>query len=74
MGLSDNWLGYVCVFRLFGWFRRWLQHQGSTHCELCKHEFQFAPVYAADAPERLSYFELIQGAHAHTDRMQLIGR
>jgi len=33
---------------------QWLQHSGKEACELCKHKFQFKPVYAEDAPTDIS--------------------
>ncbi len=29
---------------------QWLQHSGKDSCELCKHKFDFRPVYAEDTP------------------------
>ncbi|KAK9813248.1 hypothetical protein WJX72_011401 [[Myrmecia] bisecta] len=40
---------------------RWLTHSGHRHCELCKHEFSFTPVYREDAPMRLTWLELLSG-------------
>eukprot|EP00879_Flechtneria_rotunda_P007361 GHRR01007722.1.p1 GENE.GHRR01007722.1~~GHRR01007722.1.p1 ORF type:complete len:483 (+),score=231.52 GHRR01007722.1:81-1529(+) len=39
----------------------WLQHSGNTHCEVCKHQFVFTPVYAKDAPAMLPWNELLWG-------------
>ena len=38
---------------------RWLEHSGSDRCELCGFVFRFDPVYAEDAPERVSLPTLI---------------
>ncbi|KAF6256292.1 hypothetical protein COO60DRAFT_1702419 [Scenedesmus sp. NREL 46B-D3] len=40
----------------------WLEHSSSTgHCEVCKHKFEFTPLYAKDAPTTLPWHELAFG-------------
>ncbi|KAF8073198.1 SUD1 [Scenedesmus sp. PABB004] len=39
----------------------WLEHSGNTHCEVCKHEFKFTPIYRDDAPLKLPWHELAAG-------------
>ncbi|EKX54212.1 hypothetical protein GUITHDRAFT_160839 [Guillardia theta CCMP2712] len=39
----------------------WLARTGSTKCELCHQPFIFSPVYAPNAPERLSPYEFTAG-------------
>lgn len=33
---------------------QWLQHSNKDSCELCKYKFQFKPVYAENAPQKVS--------------------
>ncbi|KAJ8599707.1 hypothetical protein CTAYLR_004735 [Chrysophaeum taylorii] len=37
---------------------QWLEHSGNDRCELCGYTFEFAPIYAEDAPRRVSVFVL----------------
>ncbi|DBA04791.1 TPA: hypothetical protein N0F65_004428 [Lagenidium giganteum] len=38
---------------------QWLEHSGKTFCELCRHEFEFKPLYDANAPDVLPWSELL---------------
>lgn len=40
---------------------QWLNHSNARQCEVCKHPFTFSPVYAENAPTKLSYREFILG-------------
>eukprot|EP00250_Pteridium_aquilinum_P006590 c16479_g1_i1 orf=142-3528(+) len=40
---------------------QWLNHSNARQCEVCKHPFTFSPVYAENAPTRLSYKEFVLG-------------
>ena len=53
-GVSQCVCVCVCVCRHVSWPCR--------HCELCKHRFQFTPVYRRDMPPRLPLTELVGGA------------
>lgn len=37
---------------------QWLEHSGKAYCELCGHQFEFKPLYDADAPDVLPWSEL----------------
>ncbi|KJE93401.1 hypothetical protein CAOG_04195 [Capsaspora owczarzaki ATCC 30864] len=41
--------------------QQWLEHAGTTRCELCGVRFSFRPVYASNAPAQLSTVELAYG-------------
>jgi len=43
---------------------QWLSHSGNRHCEVCKHEFVFTPVYAENAPPVLSSRDILLGLSA----------
>jgi len=38
---------------------QWLEHSGKTYCELCGHQFEFKPLYDANAPDVLPWSELL---------------
>ncbi|KXN73137.1 zf-C3HC4-domain-containing protein [Conidiobolus coronatus NRRL 28638] len=40
---------------------QWLNHSRKKHCELCKHQFTFTPVYRNDMPENLPYYLIAKG-------------
>ncbi|KAH7425122.1 hypothetical protein KP509_11G040700 [Ceratopteris richardii] len=40
---------------------QWLSHSNARQCEVCKHPFTFSPVYAENAPSRLSSQEFLLG-------------
>ncbi|MCO5559734.1 hypothetical protein L7F22_013336 [Adiantum nelumboides] len=40
---------------------QWLSHSNARQCEVCKHPFTFSPVYAENAPTRLSHREFVLG-------------
>ncbi|MEW5316625.1 MAG: hypothetical protein WDW38_007985 [Sanguina aurantia] len=39
----------------------WLQHSKRTHCEVCKHQYAFSPIYLPDAPALLPLRDLVTG-------------
>ncbi|GMN30257.1 hypothetical protein TIFTF001_002733 [Ficus carica] len=43
---------------------QWLNRRKISHCEVCKHEFSYAPVYAMNAPARLPPWEFVLGLAA----------
>ncbi|EXC24727.1 E3 ubiquitin-protein ligase MARCH6 [Morus notabilis] len=43
---------------------QWLNHRKISHCEVCKHEFVYAPIYATNPPARLSPWEFVLGLAA----------
>ncbi|XP_062101932.1 probable E3 ubiquitin ligase SUD1 isoform X3 [Humulus lupulus] len=43
---------------------QWLNRRKISHCEVCKHEYSYAPVYASDAPARLPPQEFVIGLAA----------
>ncbi|KAG0570423.1 hypothetical protein KC19_6G161200, partial [Ceratodon purpureus] len=47
---------------------QWLSHSNTHECEVCKHPFAFSPIYASNAPTRLSFQELIFGVALKTGR------
>ncbi|CAI8010254.1 E3 ubiquitin-protein ligase MARCHF6 [Geodia barretti] len=40
---------------------QWLKHSGKSHCELCKHEFVFNPIYHPSMPQSLSFSKFFRG-------------
>eukprot|EP00191_Tetraselmis_sp_GSL018_P006449 CAMPEP_0177605350 /NCGR_PEP_ID=MMETSP0419_2-20121207/16652_1 /TAXON_ID=582737 /ORGANISM="Tetraselmis sp., Strain GSL018" /LENGTH=140 /DNA_ID=CAMNT_0019099489 /DNA_START=275 /DNA_END=694 /DNA_ORIENTATION=- len=40
---------------------QWLPHSGRRHCEVCKYEFSFTPVYADGVPPTLPLGEVLLG-------------
>eukprot|EP01052_Picozoa_sp_SAG31_P025916 SAG31_NODE_2308_length_5966_cov_3.586330_5_plen_400_part_01 len=40
----------------------WMEHSNIRKCELCKHPFQFTPIYSDDAPSVLPSHEFLVGA------------
>lgn len=41
---------------------QWLEHSGKDRCEVCGYTFEFSPVYAEDAPQRVSAWVLFTAA------------
>ncbi|KAF9214791.1 hypothetical protein BGZ59_002964 [Podila verticillata] len=41
---------------------RWLEHSNKKHCELCKHDFVFTPVYSPEMPDVIPKTVLIKRA------------
>ena len=39
----------------------WMKHSKITSCELCKHPFDFTPIYSPDTPTMLPPHELLRG-------------
>ncbi|KAL2455602.1 putative E3 ubiquitin ligase SUD1 [Abeliophyllum distichum] len=66
-GESDNPLSYPCAcsgsikFVHQDCLLQWLNHSNARQCEVCKHPFSFSPVYAENAPTRLTFQEFIVG-------------
>ncbi|KAL2477275.1 putative E3 ubiquitin ligase SUD1 [Forsythia ovata] len=66
-GESDNPLRYPCAcsgsikFVHQDCLLQWLNHSNARQCEVCKHPFSFSPVYAENAPTRLTFQEFIVG-------------
>ncbi|KAM6591340.1 hypothetical protein CsatA_013945 [Cannabis sativa] len=69
-GEPDNPLRYPCACR--GTIKyvhqdcllQWLNRRKISHCEVCKHEYSYAPVYSIDAPARLPPQEFVIGLAA----------
>ncbi|SPQ97280.1 RING-type E3 ubiquitin transferase [Plasmodiophora brassicae] len=51
---SIKWVHQSCL-------QDWLAHRPRTdgRCELCRHPIAFAPIYASDAPESLSFVQVV---------------
>ncbi|KAI3803707.1 hypothetical protein L1987_31867 [Smallanthus sonchifolius] len=66
-GDADNPLRYPCAcsgtikFVHQDCLLLWLNKSKARQCEVCKHPFSFSPVYAENAPAKLSFQELVVG-------------
>ncbi|KAJ3707817.1 hypothetical protein LUZ61_011522 [Rhynchospora tenuis] len=45
---------------------QWLNHSGTSHCEVCGHTFSFQLMYAERAPSRVSFVEQLSWVGAKT--------
>ncbi|CAH8329433.1 unnamed protein product [Eruca vesicaria subsp. sativa] len=66
-GDADNPLRYPCAcsgsikFVHEDCLLQWLSYCKARHCEVCKESFSFSPLYAENAPTRLSFTEFAVG-------------
>ncbi|GAB6030401.1 E3 ubiquitin-protein ligase march6 [Chamberlinius hualienensis] len=47
---------------------QWLRYSKKEYCELCSHNFSFAPIYAPDMPKRLPIRDIVSGLLASVAR------
>ncbi|XP_053739411.1 E3 ubiquitin-protein ligase MARCHF6-like isoform X1 [Synchiropus splendidus] len=40
---------------------QWLKHSRKEYCEVCSHQFAFAPIYSPDMPSRLPFQDIFSG-------------
>jgi E3 ubiquitin-protein ligase MARCH6 len=55
---------------------QWLEHSQKDKCEWCDHKFNFHPLYAPDAPEKLPMGKVLQSCvrRAATEWIPFVAR